>query len=117
MALTADQIHAKASKRETVSVDVPGVDTFLVAKFSSRERDRFEQLVTGGKVGGNVNLDNVRAKFVTLVVVNEDGTRRFPESDADKIGEWDTDIVQAIVDAGFKLNGIGGNAVEEAAGK
>lgn len=117
MALTAEQVHAKASKRETVAVDIPGVDTFLVAKFSARERDKFEQLVTGGKVGGSVNLENVRAKFVTIVVVNEDGSKRFAESDAEKIGEWDTDIVQAIVDAGFKLNGIGANAVEEAAGK
>jgi hypothetical protein len=79
--------------------------------------DRFEQIVTGGKVGGNVNLENVRARFVTLVCVNEDGTRMFEYADSERIGELDTDIVQAIVDAGFKLNGIGVNAVEEAAGK
>jgi hypothetical protein len=52
-----------------------------------------------------------------MVCVNEDGTRMFEDADADWIGELDTDIVQTIVDAGFKLNGIGGNAVEEAAGK
>ena len=54
---------------------------------------------------------------MTLVCVNEDGTRMFEDADSEWIGELDTDIVQAIVDAGFKLNGIGVNAVEEAAGK
>lgn len=117
MTLTADDIHAKASSRSRVAVEILGVDTFYISKFSARDRDRFEQIVTGGKVGGTPNMDNVRAKFVTLVVVDEDGKKRFSETDAEKIGEWDSDIVQAIVDAGFKLNGIGANAVEEAAGK
>lgn len=98
-------------------VDVPELGTVYVAKFSAKDRDRFEQMVTGGKVGGSVNLENVRARFVALVCVNEDGTRMFDDSDAEWIGELDTDIVQAIVDAGFKLNGIGANVVEEAAGK
>jgi hypothetical protein len=117
VALTADDIHARASSRGRVAVEIEGVDTFYVTKFSARDRDRFEQIVTGGKVGGVPNMDNVRAKFVALVVVDENGKKRFSESDTDKIGEWDSDIVQAIVDAGFKLNGIGINAVEEAAGK
>jgi hypothetical protein len=117
VALTASEIHAKASTRHKVAVEIPGVDTFYVAKFSARERDKFEQIVTGGKPGASPNMDNVRAKFVALVVVDENGKRRFADSDADAIGEWDSDIVQAIVDAGFKLNGIGANAVEEAAGK
>jgi len=116
VALSASEIHAKASSRQRVAVEVPAVDTFYVAKFSARERDKFEQIVTGGKVGGSPNMDNVRAKFVALVVVDEDGKRRFTDADADTIGEWDSDIVQKIVDAGFKLNGIGINAVEEAAG-
>jgi hypothetical protein len=35
--------------------------------------------------------------------------------DADWLGELDTEAVQAIVDKGFAMNGIGVNAVEEAA--
>ncbi len=116
MALTREQIKAKRGVRPRVAVEVPELGTVYVAKFSAKDRDRFEQIVTGGKVGG-VNLDNVRARFVAMVCVNEDGTRMFEDSDAEWIGELDTDVVQAIVDAGFKLNGIGGNAVEAAAGK
>ncbi len=117
MALTREQIKAKRGVRPRVALEVPELGgTVYVAKFSAKDRDRFEQIVTGGKVGG-VNLDNVRARFVAMVCVNEDGTRMFEDADADWIGELDTDIVQTIVDAGFKLNGIGGNAVEEAAGK
>lgn len=117
MALTREQIKAKRGVRPRVAVEVPELGTVHVAKFSAKDRDRFEQMVTGGRVGGNVNLDNVRARFVAMVCVNEDGTRMFEDGDAEWIGELDTDIVQAIVDAGFKLNGIGVNAVEEAAGK
>ena len=116
MALTREQIKAKRGVRPRVSVEVPELGTVYVAKFSAKDRDRFEQMVTGGKVGG-VNLENVRARFVAMVCVNEDGTRMFEDGDAEWIGELDTDIVQAIVDAGFRLNGIGANAVEEAAGK
>ena len=117
MALTRDEIKAKRGVRPRVALEVPELGgTVYIAKFSAKDRDRFEAMVTGGKPGG-VNLDNVRARFVAMVVVNEDGTRMFEESDADWIGELDTDVVQAIVDAGFKLNKIGVNAVEEAAGK
>lgn len=116
MALTREQIKAKRGVRPRVAVEVPELGTVYVAKFSAKDRDRFEQMVTGGKVGG-VNLENVRARFVAMVCVSEDGTRMFEDGDAEWIGELDTDIVQAIVDAGFKLNGIGANAVEEAAGK
>lgn len=117
MALTRDQIKAKRGVRPRIALEVPELGgTVHVAKFTAKDRDWFEQVVTGGKVGG-VNLDNVRAKFVARACVNEDGTRMFEDSDAEWIGELDTDVVQAIVDAGFKLNGIGTNAVEEAAGK
>ena len=114
MALTREQIKAKRGVRPRVAVEVPELGTVYVAKMTAKDRDQFEQMVTGGKVGG-VNLVNIRARFVALVAVNEDGTRMFEDADAEWIGELDTDIVQAIVDAGFALNGIGGNALEDAA--
>jgi hypothetical protein len=85
-----------------------------VAKFTARDRDRFEEIVTGG-IPGKVNLRNVRAQVVALLAVNEDGTRMFTDNDADAIGELDSDSVQAIVDAGFKLNGLNTDALEDAA--
>ena len=88
--------------------------TVHVAKFTARDRDRFEEIVTGG-IPGKVNLRNVRAQVVALLAVNEDGTRMFTDSDADAIGELDSDSVQAIVDAGFKLNGLNTDALEDAA--
>ena len=116
MALTREEFKAKRGVRPRVAVDVPSLGTVYVAKFSAKDRDQFEAMVTGGRIGG-VNLENVRARFVAMVCVNEDGTRIFQDADADWIGDLDTDVVQAIVDAGFRLNGIGANAVEEAAGK
>lgn len=113
MALTREQIKAKRGVRPREAVDVPELGTVYVAKMTARDRDAFEQMVTGGKVGG-INLANIRARFVALVCVNEDGTRMFEDADAEWLGDLDTDIVQTIVDAGFKLNGIGTNALEDA---
>lgn len=113
MALTRDDIKAKRGVRQRVPVDVPGWGTVYVAKFTAKDRDRFEEIVTGG-IPGKVNLRNVRAQVMALLCVNEDGTRMFQESDAEDLGELDSDAVQAIVDAGFKLNGIQTNTLEDA---
>lgn len=114
MALTRDEIKAKRAVRPRVPVEVPELGgTIYVAKMSARDRDDFEYMVTGGKVGG-VNMRNIRARFLTLVCVNEDGSKMFEEADAEWLGDLDTDAVQSIVDAGFRLNGIGDNALEDA---
>ena len=112
MALTRDEILAKRSVRQRVAVEVPELGTVYVAKFTARDRDRFEEIITGG-IPGRVNLRNVRAQVVPLLVVDENGKRLFEDSDSDAIGELDSDTIQAIVDAGFKINGINQDVVEE----
>ena len=115
MALTREEIKAKRGVLPREPLDVPALGgTVYVSKMNAKARDRFEQMVTGGKVGG-VNLENVRAKFFVLVTTDEAGKPLFTMDDADWLGELDTEAVQAIVDKGFAMNGIGVNAVEEAA--
>ena len=115
MALTRDEIKAKRAVRPRVPVEVPELGgTVYVAKMSARDRDDFEYMVTGGKVGVTQTPRNIRARFLTLVCLNEDGSRMFEEADAEWLGELDTEAVQKIVDVGFRLNGIGSNALEEA---
>lgn len=114
MVLTRDEILAKRNVRQREPIEVPGWGTLYVAKFNARDRDRFEEIVTGG-VPGKVNLRNVRAQLVPLLVVKEDGTRMFDDGDSDAIGELDSDAVQVIIDAGFRINGLNANALEEAA--
>lgn len=114
MALTRDEILAKRGVRPRKPVEIPGLGTVYIAKFTARDRDRFEEIVTGG-IPGKVNLKNVRGQVMTLLCCNEDGTRMFTEADADACGELDTDTVQAVIDAGFEINGINGNALEDAA--
>ena len=116
MALTRDQIKAKRGvmPREPLSVPELGDEPIFISKLSAAGRDKFEQIVTGGSVG-SVNLDNIRARFLTLVCVDEAGKRLFEDADAEWLGELDSDVVQKIVDKGFALNGINATAVEEAA--
>ena len=115
MALTREEIKAKRGVLPREPLDVPALGgTVYVGKMNAKMRDAFEQMVTGGKVGG-VNLDNIRARFVALVTVDAEGKPLFTQEDAEWIGELDTEAVQAIVDKGFEINGIGQNVVEEVA--
>ena len=61
-----------------------------------------------------------RAMFALMweprdVVMRDEVEVAFEEADAEWLGELDTEAVQKIVDVGFRLNGIGSNALEEAA--
>jgi hypothetical protein len=119
MTLTRDQFRERRRPLPKVKVAVPelGDDAEVwVTKFNARMRDKFEEVATGGNVGGKVNLANVRARVVTILCVDEDGKPLFTEADADWLGECDTDAIQRIIDAGFKLNGIGAGALEDAVG-
>lgn len=115
MALTREQIKAKRGvmPREPLVVPELGDEPIYVSKLNAASRDRFEQMVSGGQVG-KVDLSNIRARFLTLVCVDEKGERLFEESDAEWLGELDTDIVQKIVEKGFALNGINIDSVEAA---
>lgn len=112
MALTREEIKAKRGVRQREPVDVPGWGTVYVAKLTARDRDRCEEIVTGG-VPGRINLKNVRAQLAALFLCNEDGTRMFPDSEADELGDLESDAVQVIVDAGFGLNNLKPHALEE----
>jgi hypothetical protein len=114
VALTRDEIKAKRGVRQRQAIDVPNWGTVFVAKMTARDRDRCEEIVTGG-VPGRVNLNNVRAQLAALFLCNEDGTRMFQDSEADELGDLASDAVQAIVDAGFELNNLKPASMEESA--
>lgn len=116
MALTRDQIKAKRGvmPREPMLIPELGDEPIYISKLSAALRDRFDQMVSGGNVG-SVDLTNIRARFLTLVCTDENGVRLFDESDAEWLGELDTDIVQKMVQKGFALNGIKPEEVDEAA--
>lgn len=119
MVLTREQFRGRRQPLPKVKVAVPelGDDAEVwVQKFNARMRDRFEEIATGGSVGGKVILSNVRAKVVTILCVDDDGKPLFTEADAEWLGECDTDAIQRIIDAGFKLNGIGAGTLEDAVG-
>lgn len=119
MALTREQFMERRRPLPKVKVAVPelGDDAEVwVQKFNAKMRDKFEDIATGGNVGGKVNLANVRARVVTILCVDDDGKPLFTDADAERIGEFDTDAIQRIIDAGFKLNGIGAGVLEEAVG-
>lgn len=119
MALTRDQIKAKRGvmPREAIIVPELGDEPIYISKMNAALRDRFDQMVTGGKANGAVDLTNIRARFLTLVCTDEKGTRLFEEDDAEWLGELDTDIVQKLAKKGFELNGINTDDIVEESAK
>ena len=115
MALTREECKAKRNKVPKELVEVPELGgSVYVTKLTAGVRDLFDKKLNENKVNGEVNLENVRAKFVALVVVDEDGKRLFEDSDIEWLGELDSDGIQKIVDVGFRINGIGTGVIENA---
>ena len=116
MSLTRERIKARKSSlpREPLHVPELGDEPLYVSKMTAASRDKFEAMVNQGVVG-RVNLENIRARFCTLVCVNDKGEKLFTDEDSEWLGEFDTDVIQKIFDVGARLNGISASAVEDAA--
>lgn len=86
-----------------------GAISIYLKPLTSNQRDFFEASVVG--VDGKRDLFNLRARLVSLCLVDADGNQI---ADAEAIGELRADLVGAIFDKVRQLNGMDG---EEEAGK
>lgn len=116
---TKDQILA-ADDRPTDTVQTPewGEDAFvLVRSLSAAERDRFEQsMINERGKAKDANLNNIRARFASLCVVDEDGARMFTDKEAAELGEKSAAVLDRIFGAAQRLNGMSADDVDELAG-
>ncbi len=85
----------------------------LVRTLTARERDDFESSTVDKKTG-KPNLDNFRAKLVSLCMVDENGKRLF-ESRADvaMLGNKSVAALQRVFNKAQELNGFSEKDVEE----
>lgn len=87
-----------------------------VRSLSAAERDRLEASMI--KVRGkekSVNLENIRAKVLSMAVCDEDGKRLFSESDVKELGGKNAAAVQRVFVAAQRLAGLTDSDVEELA--
>jgi hypothetical protein len=115
--LTRDAILA-AADMEAEEVHVPQWGgTVRVRALTGEERDAFEEGQLQGK-GKNrtVRLANIRAKLVSLCVVDADGKRLFSDADVAALGRKSAAALSAVFDVAARLSGLTEQDVEELAG-
>ena len=113
--LTKEQILNQRLKIITVEVPEWGGEV-CVRSLSAAERDRLEASMI--KVRGkekSVNLENIRAKVLSMAVCDEDGKRLFSESDVKELGGKNAAAVQRVFVAAQRLAGLTDSDVEELA--
>lgn len=112
--LSRDQILA-ADDLKTEDVEVPEWGgSVRIKMLTGTERDKFEAStveVRGGKP--QQNLANLRARLVSLCIVNEDGERVFSKGDVAALGMKSASALERVFQACSKLNGISDADVEE----
>lgn len=102
-----------ASDLKTEDVDVPEWGgTVRVRTLTGTERDAFEAGLVGQE--GKRNLANLRARLLSLAIVDDQGRRVFAESDADVLGSKSAAALDRLFDVAQRLNGIGTEAQKEA---
>jgi hypothetical protein len=115
--LTRDQILG-AEDLETEDVPVPEWGGVVrVRSLTGTERDGFEASVVQFRRDGSreLRLANVRARFVALTAVGEDGERLFSDDDVKGLGRKSAAALERVWDAARQLSGLSDNDVEELA--
>jgi len=101
----------KADDLPTQVVEVPEWGGAVrVRGLTGQERDKFEASVAS--VSGKMNLDNVRARMVALVCIDDKGKRIFSDKDVAALGQKSGIALDRIFEAARKLSGIGAGEVE-----
>lgn len=113
--LTRDQILAADDlPRELVEVPEWG-GAVLVRTLTGAERDQFEAQVVEmrGRKIKSLNMANLRARLVSLCVVDEKGERLFTDADVKALGGKSAAALQRVFDVASRLSGLGEEDIEE----
>lgn len=87
-----------------------GVPTVRVRGLTAKERDSYERSMLvqleDGRLIRDPNLSNIRAKFVTRIVVDDAGKRVFSDSQVKALGEKNAAAIDRLWDVGRRLSGM-----------
>jgi ABC-type branched-subunit amino acid transport system ATPase component len=100
-----DILSADDLKHEDVEVPEWG-GTVTVRTFTGDERDKFEASLIGPDGKAKATLAGVRAKLVSLTVIDEKGELLFSEADVGKLGRKSAKALDRVFSAAQKLNGL-----------
>ena len=105
--LTKDQIfEIKDLQVELVDVPEWGGQVY-VRGMSGSERDAFEASVVDLRGSTQkVNMQNIRARLVSLTTCDQEGNRLFSDSDIIELGKKSAIALQRIFDVAQRLSGL-----------
>lgn len=117
--LTKDDILG-ADDRMTEIVPVPEWGgTVTVRALSGTERDKYEASMVrysknakGGIEVAGVESGNVRARLVSLSIVDDDGSRMFSDADVLALGDKSASALNTVFDVARRLSGLSDADVE-----
>lgn len=109
-------LNAQDLKHE--DVEVPEWEgSVRVRTLTSRERDNFEAGLAADKESGEtVDLDNIRARLVSLTVVDAQGKRLFSAGDLEALGGKSGAAVDRLFDVARRLAGMSDSDVKQMEG-
>ena len=111
--LTRDQIlNAEDLKTEDIEVPEWG-GTVRISVMAGRARDRYEAMLYESR--DNNQFDNLRSKFLSQSIVNEDGNLMFTAGDIEALGKKSSSALDRVFQAASKLNGTSEDEMEEIA--
>lgn len=97
---------------QSEDVDVPEWGgTVRVVGLTGAERDRFEASVVGN--GKKMQLSNLRARLISLCVVDEAGDRLFGTADVSALGNKSAAALERVFSAAQRLSGLSEDDVVE----
>lgn len=113
-----DQIlAAQDTSKEAVSVPEWGIENGLFIKtLSARERDQWETSMVSidmeRRKVRKVNMANMRARLVTLTLVDADGKRVLGDDDAEALGEKSAAVIARLFDTAQRVNALSADEVK-----
>ncbi len=115
MLLSKKDILAKDDlKVEIVEVPEWG-GSVRVSTMSAFSRDRFEAAIA--KIGGGIDMHNIRAKLAIATIVDDNNQPLFNEHDIEKLGQKSCAALDRVFAAAQRLNLISDKEVETLAKK
>lgn len=108
---TKDDLFGSASNREVVTLR-NGLDV-MVCEMSGHDRTAIDYIVVKGENGeANPKRELFRAMLVVACTCNECGDRMFAASDMDAVGKMPAGLIEPIVDAAIRVNGLSDKEVD-----
>jgi hypothetical protein len=87
-----------------------------IRSLTGTDRDQFEADVLGARRLGQVSPGNVRARYVSLCVVDAEGNNIFSAADIEALGRKSGEALDTVYQAVLSLNALSDDDVEELAG-